>query len=172
VRLFRELLARGPARAKPASVNPLNPRHLTLLRIHYSIAALLLLAALITGDMVLARRGWWPAGIASGAGAFLLLVSVVLLPRRRYRAWGFEEGEDELTVKHGLMIRKRTIVPFGRVQHIDVAQGPIQRMLGLATLVLNTAGTRGAAVRLPGLLHAEAETMRDHIRAKIRQDLM
>jgi membrane protein YdbS with pleckstrin-like domain len=69
------------------------------------------------------------------------LAAVALLPGRRYRAWGFAEGEDELTVKHGLMIRKVTIVPFGRVQHIDVAQGPIQRMLGLATLVLNTAGT-------------------------------
>jgi membrane protein YdbS with pleckstrin-like domain len=58
------------------------------------------------------------------------------------------------------------------VQHIDVAQGPIQRMLGLATLVLNTAGTRGAAVRLPGLLHGQAEGMREQIRGKIRQDLM
>jgi membrane protein YdbS with pleckstrin-like domain len=94
------------------------------------------------------------------------------LPGRRYRAWGFAAGEDELTVKHGLMIRKVTIVPFGRVQHIDVAQGPVQRMLGLATLVLNTAGTRGAAVRLPGLLHPQAEEMREQIRSKIRQDLM
>ena len=153
-------------------MNPLEPRHLTLLRIHYGLAALLLLAALVAGDLILARRGWWPAGVASGAGAFLLLVAVALLPGRRYRAWGYQEGEDELVVKHGLMVRQLTVVPFGRVQHIDVAQGPIQRMLGLATLVLNTAGTRGAAVRLPGLLHAQAETMRDHIRAKIRQDLM
>jgi hypothetical protein len=153
-------------------VNPLQPRHLTLLRIHYGLAALLLLAGIIYGDGVLARQDWWPAGVASGAGAFLLLIAVVLLPARRYRAWGYEEGEDELVVKHGLMVRKLTVVPFGRVQHIDVAQGPVQRMLGLATLVLNTAGTRGAAVRLPGLLHPQAETMRDHIRAKIRQDLM
>jgi membrane protein YdbS with pleckstrin-like domain len=153
-------------------VNPLNPRHLTLLRIHYAIAALLLLAAVVVGDVMLARPRWLPTGAASGAGALLLLIATLLLPGRRYRAWGYHEGEDELVVKHGLMIRKRTIVPFGRVQHIDVAQGPIQRMLGLATLVLNTAGTRGAAVKLPGLLHAQAETMRDHIRAKIRQDLM
>ena len=153
-------------------MNPLHPRHLTLLRIHYGLAALLLLGVCVFGDPMLARRGWWPAGVASGAGGFLLLIAVALLPGRRYRSWGFEEGEDELIVRHGLMVRKLTVVPFGRVQHIDVAQGPIQRMLGLATLVLNTAGTRGAAVRLPGLLHAQAETMRDHIRAKIRQDLM
>lgn len=153
-------------------MNALQPRHLTLLRIHFGLAALLLLVGIVAADVILAGRGWWPAGPVSGAGAFLLLLAIVLMPRRRYRAWGFEEGEDELIVKHGLMVRKLTIVPFGRVQHIDVAQGPVQRMLGLATLVLNTAGTRGSAVRLPGLLPAQAETMRDHIRAKIRQDLM
>ena len=153
-------------------MNPLHPRQLTLLRIHYAVGALVLLALLVFGDLVAARRGWWPAGWASGAGALALIAAVALLPGRRYRAWGFAAGEDELTVKHGLMIRKVTIVPFGRVQHIDVAQGPIQRMLGLATLVLNTAGTRGAAVRLPGLLHGQAEEMRDQIRGKIRQDLM
>ena len=154
-------------------MNPLHPRHLTLLRIHYAIGALVLLVLLVIGDFALARQvRWWPFGWGSGAGALLLIVAVILMPGRRYRAWGFAAGEDELTVQHGLMIRSVTIVPFGRVQHIDVAQGPIQRMLGLATLVLNTAGTRGAAVRLPGLLHAQAEEMREQIRGKIRQDLM
>ena len=69
------------------------------------------------------------------------------------------------------MTRIRTVVPFGRVQHIDVAQGPIERSFGLATLILHTAGTRGASVPLPGLLFDEAERMRDRIRVKIRQDL-
>jgi hypothetical protein len=66
----------------------------------------------------------------------------------------------------------RTVVPFGRVQHIDTTQGPIERRLGLATLILHTAGTRSAAVSLPGLREADAEQMRDRIRAKIRQDLV
>lgn len=153
-------------------MNPLHPRHLTLLRIHYAIGALVLLVLIIAGDFAAVRQPWWPKGWASGAGALVLLGCVLVLPGRRYRSWGYAAGEDELTVKHGLMIRKVTIVPFGRVQHIDVAQGPIQRMLGLATLVLNTAGTRGAAVRLPGLLHPQAEDMRNQIRGKIRQDLM
>ncbi len=108
----------------------------------------------------------------AGGGVVLLLLAVWLLPRRRYKAWGYRMGEDELVVKHGLMVRKNTVVPFGRVQHIDIAQGPLQRAMKLATLVLNTAGTRGSAVKLPGLLPAEAEAMRDHVRSQIRQDLM
>ena len=95
-----------------------------------------------------------------------------VLPVRRYRGWGYREGEDEIEIRRGLLIRVRTIVPFGRVQHIDVAQGPIQRMFGLGTLILHTAGTHGASVPLPGLPVAEAEAMRDRIRAKIRQDLV
>jgi hypothetical protein len=153
-------------------VTPLNPRHLTLLRIRFALAALILLAGLVWGDIELARRDWLPGGVAAGTGAVLLLLGVWLLPRRRYGAWGFVQGEDELTVKHGLMVRKLTVVPFGRVQHTDVTQGPLQRMLGLATLVLNTAGTLGSSVKLPGLLHADAEAMRDHVRRQIRQDLM
>ena len=153
-------------------MTPLDPRHLVLLRIHFAIFGLVLLGCLATTDLLWAPRAWPPAGWPSGAGVVLLILLVWLFPLRRYRAWGFQRGEDELIVKHGLMVRKLTVVPFGRVQHIDIAQGPLQRVLGLATLVLNTAGTRGAAVKLPGLDHREAEALRDHVRGQIRQDLM
>jgi uncharacterized protein len=153
-------------------VTPLDPKHLTLLRLRFAIGAVAALPFLVWLDVTLAERGLIRPWLVAGAGAVLLLLLVVTSPGRRYRAWAYTLGEDELAVRHGLMIRKLTIVPFGRVQHIDVAQGPLQRMLGLATLVLNTAGTRGAAVKLPGLLPREAEAMREHVRGKIRQDLM
>lgn len=153
-------------------MTPLHPRHLTLLRIRYTLIAAVLLAAVVWGDFELAQREWLPFGAGTGLGIVLLLLGGWRLPRRRYDAWGYEQGEDELTVRHGLLVRKLTIVPFGRVQHTDVTQGPIQRMLGLATLVLNTAGTLGSSVKLPGLLHAQAEALRDHVRGQIRQDLM
>lgn len=149
----------------------LDPKQLWILHIRFAIAGLILAPALIWGDIELARRGWAPGGVAAGAGALLILAAIWLMPRRRYWAWGFRLAEDELVVKHGLLVRRVTVVPFGRVQHIDIGQGPLERMFGLATLVLNTAGTRGSAIRLPGLPHDDAERMRDHIRAKIRQDL-
>lgn len=153
-------------------MTPLHPRHLTLLRIRSALFALVLLALLIWGDLELTRREWVPGGVTTGVGVLLLLLGIWLLPRRRYEAWAFLQGEDELTVRHGMMVRKLTVVPFGRVQHTDVTRGPLQRMLGLATLVLNTAGTLGSSVKLPGLLHADAEAMRDHVRGQIRQDLV
>ncbi|HEY0115932.1 MAG TPA: PH domain-containing protein [Allosphingosinicella sp.] len=153
-------------------MTPLHPNHLWVLRIRFAIAGLVLTPGLVWGDVTLALEGYAPAGVVILAGEVLILALIWLMPRRRYRAWGYSQSEDELVVKHGLLVRKLTVVPFGRVQHIDIAQAPLERMFGLATLVLNTAGTRGAAVRLPGLLHHDAETMRDQIRAKIRQDLL
>ena len=80
-------------------------------------------------------------------------------------------SEDELHVQRGLWTRERTVVPFGRVQHIDVTQGPLERRFGIGTLILHTAGTRGSAVQLPGLAFEQAGQMRDVIREQIRQDL-
>lgn len=157
-------------------MTPLEPRQLALLRIRFLIAVLIAIGLVAFGETWLLRQPWKPAfltpWLATGIVASVTIAATMILPRRRYRAWGYEQREDELIVKHGNLIRQITVVPFGRVQHIDIAQGPLQRALGLATLVLNTAGTRGAAVKLPGLLPAQAEDMRDHIRGKIRQDMV
>lgn len=152
-------------------MTPLHPSYLSVLRLRYAIFGLMLLPALAWADFTIAGEYGSPFGAPTAAGAILIAAAAWLLPIRRYRAWGHRRSEDELVVKHGLLVREVTVVPFGRVQHIDIAQGPIERMFGLATLVLNTAGTRGASVNLPGLLQEEAEALRDHVRAKIRQDL-
>ena len=118
----------------------------------------------------LGRFGDTPVPPLALPGAVLLLGGsprCSCSPPRRYRAWGYDEGEDELAIRRGLLVRVRTIVPFGRVQHIDVAQGPIERRFGLATLILHTAGTRGAAVPLPGLLRHDG---RGDARPDPRQD--
>jgi len=153
-------------------MTPLHPRQLKLMRIRGALGALVAVGLAFAADIVLDQEGLALPGIVTGPVVSLTLLALVFLPRRRYRAWGYREDEDELHVRHGLLMRVRTIVPFGRVQHIDISHGPVERRLGLATLTLHTAGTRTASVSLPGLLEAEAEQMRDRIRAKIRQDLV
>jgi membrane protein YdbS with pleckstrin-like domain len=151
---------------------PLHEDQLTVMRIRTSIyTAVLALAALVAGLAFLVETPVLSLGPAGGL-ALLGAFSALVLAPRRYRAWGYHEGEDELAIRRGLWVRTRTIVPFGRVQHIDLSQGPIERPFGLATLILHTAGTRGATVALPGLEQEQAERMRDRIRAKIRQDLL
>lgn len=79
---------------------------------------------------------------------------------------------DRLRVVRGILFRSDTIVPFGRVQHIDVNQGPIERFYDIATLTLHTAGTHNASVNLPGLEHSLAMTMREDIRAHIKREML
>jgi hypothetical protein len=141
------------------------------MRVRAAAASVVPLFAAVMLDLGPLRETLVPAGLVPAAVAALALVATLVLPKRRYRAWGYDEGEDELHIRRGLLVRTRTIVPFGRVQHIDLSQGPVERRFGVATLILHTAGTRGAAVPLPGLAQDEAERMRDRIRAKIRQEL-
>ena len=70
----------------------------------------------------------------------------------------------------GLLFRSDTVVPFGRVQHIDVDRGPLERYYDLSTLTLHTAGSHNASVHLPGLNHDDALAMRETIRAHIKRE--
>ncbi len=155
-----------------AAMTPLHPNQIKVLRVRVALTMLFLVAVAAAADVLLLREVPVPLGLVTAAAALIALLATIWLPGRRYRAWGYIEGEDELHIRSGLWTRVRTAVPFGRVQHIDISQGPIERVYGLATLILNTAGTRGASVPLPGLLQPEAERMRDRIRVQIRQDLL
>jgi uncharacterized protein len=156
--------------AEPA-MTPLDPRQIKVLRARLLIVTLVLTVAAVLICLGPLRTTPIPLGVLPGTVAALGLLASLILPQRRYRAWGYREEEEELHVRHGLLVRVQTAVPFARVQHIDLAQGPIERRYGLARLILHTAGTRGASIPLPGLAREEAEAMRDRIRAKIREDL-
>ncbi len=153
-------------------MTPLEAEQVDVLFIRTALIAAAFVIAALALDAGVAGPLPWPRWLLSGLVAVLAILLVAVFPRRRWRGWGYREGEDEIEIRHGRLIRVRTIVPFGRVQHIDVAQGPIQRLYGLGTLILHTAGTHGASVPLPGLAMDTAEAMRDRIRARIRQDLL
>ena len=154
-----------------APLTPLHPNHVKALRLTGIVLAVPATIAALVGALV-PRLGF---GIVYPALALFPLIGVIFwliqaLPWRRYAARGYVMGEDRLRVVRGIFWRRDTIVPFGRVQHIDVERGPIERYYGLATLHLHTAGTHNATVSLPGLAEADALAMREAIRAKIRRD--
>ena len=150
---------------------PLDRGQLSVLRIRALLTVLTLIAALLAIDAGPLRQTSIPFGVVSGPAAFLLILAALLSPGRRYRSWGYSAGEEELHIQYGLWTKVRTIVPFGRVQHIDVSQGPLERRFGVGRLILHTAGTRSSSVALPGLAFEEAGRLRDLIRSHIRQDL-
>ena len=113
-----------------------------------------------------------PFGIITGVAALLALFIIIRIPLARYNARGYQISRDRLRVVRGIMWRSDTIVPFGRIQHIDVDQGPIERALDIATMTLHTAGSHNASVSLPGLGHELAVQMREEIREHIKRESM
>lgn len=100
--------------------------------------------------------------------AIVALVATLLAPQRIYRRLGYALDDRLLRVVRGWLVHTDTVVPFVRVQHIDVAQGPIDKLFGLASLVVHTAGTHNSVVVLPGLTPETAAAIRDRIRAAMR----
>ncbi len=82
----------------------------------------------------------------------------------RYRRWGYEIRDDSLYLERGVLTEVRTIVPLVRIQHVDSSRTPIERILGLASAVVYTAGSRGADVRIPGLTRTTAQTVQEQLK--------
>jgi membrane protein YdbS with pleckstrin-like domain len=149
---------------------PLEPGQLKAMRISAAITGVIALVMAIGADIALSVRTETPFGLVTVPAALLLLYFAFVSPGRRFKRWGYAKTEDELHVAHGVLVHTETSVAFHRVQHIDVAQGPIERMCGVWELVLNTSGTSNSQIRLPGLSRATAEALRDEIRQHIRSD--
>lgn len=150
----------------PLSLAPLDRRFVTVLRWRSAVAALVVLAVAGVGEAIVYRQDW-PNGIAAGVAVLIAFWLVAIAPPRRFAHWGFALDDRELHIAHGWLTRVHTIVPIGRVQHIDLTQGPIERGCGVATLVLHTAGTDHSLVTVPGLAREQAEAVRDRIRSAI-----
>lgn len=100
---------------------------------------------------------------ALGFGVLVFIIGVVHLIYR-YRVWQFEVREEELYIRRGVFTQVRTLVPYVRVQHVDSRRSPMDRALGLASVVVYTAGSRGADVTIPGLTPARATELQQRLR--------
>ena len=83
---------------------------------------------------------------------------------RNYDSWGYAERGADLLVTHGVMWRRLVVVPYGRMQLVDVTAGPVERKFGISTLRLHTASA-GTDARIHGLTAAEATRLRDRLAA-------
>ncbi len=127
----------------------------------YEVGAASLAAAAAAGATALL------AGSTAAAGAAVACVLVLggLADRfagRRVRAWAYAERADDLLVGRGVMFRRMSVIPYGRMQYVEVTAGPFERAFGLATVQMHTAAAASDA-RIPGLTAAEAGRLRDQL---------
>ncbi len=164
-------LAQTPS---PATAEMLDDTQLTQLHPNYKkvvrISTALFCVPFLVAALIVEATGALPAALVITPVTVLALVLIFCLPTRRYQARGYDMSTDRLRVVRGILFRSDTVVPFGRVQHIDVNQGPLERFYDIATLTLHTAGMHGAKVELPGLQHSLAMEMREEIRSHIKRE--
>lgn len=138
-----------------------SPRLLSLWRGISAVIVAVLTAVLAVAAGLLVGVAAAAAAIAAGG---VLLAVLWMTAARRYRAWGYAERADDLLVRRGVVLRRLSVVPYGRMQFVDVTSGPLDRRLGLATVFLHTAAAATDA-RIPGLVQAEATRLRDRLTA-------
>jgi membrane protein YdbS with pleckstrin-like domain len=84
---------------------------------------------------------------------------------RQVGGWGYAERSDDLLVRRGVAFRTVVVVPYGRMQYVDVYAGPVDRLFGLAKVQLHTASARSDAY-IPGLTPQEAARLRDRLASR------
>ncbi|WP_067498577.1 PH domain-containing protein [Actinoplanes sp. TFC3] len=135
--------------------------------------------SLITVELI-GLAGWTVAALAVFAAVWiwtgywlwpvLIVVELALaawraiVTFRAVKAWGYAERDNDLLVRHGLVIRRLSIVPYARMQFVDVTAGPLERAFKLATVQLHTAAAASDA-KIPGLPPDEAARLRDRLTA-------
>ena len=153
---------RRPGRSDPAAPAPGACRHGTGLG--FAIPGAIVLATLSQAVLD------WPWFLLALAGALAGLLLGGTLGLRRHRRIGWKLDQDGFATRRGGLWRNETLVPVSRVQHLDLERGPLERQLGLATLVVHTAGTRMAAVKLPLLALEDAQALRALLARQVETD--
>ncbi len=143
----------------------LSPKLIVARRLILALFAAVVLIAAIVVAVTPAPR-WIPALIAVAAVAILVIGWPWV--GRRVRSWGYAERDDDLVVGSGIWFRRLVVVPYGRLQFVDVTAGPLDRAFGLTSVQLHTAAATSDAA-IPGLAPEVAAQLRDRLAAKGEQ---
>lgn len=151
-------------------LHPVQPSYQRLLKLEWWLTALVLAA--FTGALI-----YFVPSLHEGlkwlylVAAYLLIVGMLLLPVLvSFPFLSYAVREKDVILQKGWIIRSLKICPFNRIQNCSLKTGPLERRFGLASLVIYTAGSDGADLRIPGLLQEEADRLRHYILQQIHAE--
>lgn len=147
-------------------MNRLHPQIVLAWRLSGLLTALLVTAIVAALDsLVLAPQGLTLIAptVIVGLTAIIGITLALIWPGLRYRHWRWQIESDRVLIERGVLWRSRSLIPRVRIQHVDTRTSPLQRWLGLSSLIIYTAGTRGADVEIPGLTADDAEALREEL---------
>lgn len=156
-----------PASWVQGAAGPFEPAGIRYTRVSGSLAVVRLITAAIflvpplIAAVVLAVVVH-PAFWALGGLLALLIVWIGWLVPRQVGSIGYAERDDDLLIRKGILFRQLTVVPYGRMQFVDVKAGPLMRLFRIAQVQLHTASATTDA-SIPGLRPQEADRLRDRL---------
>lgn len=162
----------GHARRMTAPESPRPPQRLAARVVPYWIFGDGMTSIVLTGLAWFLGRPWladnwdqWSPALDNVLLGLCLgsLSMALLIPPLNYARWRYGFVGDLLLMRYGILFVEERAVPVRRMQHVDLVRGPIERLFGLATLVVFTAGNEGSAFRVPGLPVDVARELRDRI---------
>jgi membrane protein YdbS with pleckstrin-like domain len=141
-------------------------KYLTVIVINEIISCVIWTAVLCV-PLVLRLLGiWsWPwmwLAVALPVLSVAWTVLELILAPRRARARGYSEREEDLLVRRGVMWHRITVVPYGRMQYVEVSSGPWDRLFGLAKVELHTASA-ATDVKIEGISQHDAARLREEL---------
>lgn len=153
---------------EPEEFHHLDPKVVALWRVQAAISwatmlVLLAIPAALVGFLTEFPGARGLAAVAWGLVLLLAVYFVAIVPGRRYR-WSLWRVDGRVVeIRRGRVFRSAHLIPLSRLQHVDLQSDPFERMFGLSTLVLHTAGTHQASLSLSGLATKDAEGLRDRL---------
>lgn len=148
----------APAGVEFTGVSP------ALVRVRVALVLVWLGGPAVIGGVIAALIGATWLWVATAVLAAFLLWALWLVPRQ-VRAIGYAERDDDLLVRKGILFRSLVVVPYGRMQFVDLQAGPVARAFGIASVQLHTASAATDA-SIPGLPAAEAARLRDQLASR------
>ena len=137
---------------------PLQRRYV-IARTAITAALTLVVAVAATATVLVVAPETWRQGLI----AVVLLPGMPLLTYLSCNRRGYALRKHDIALRKGVFWQRQVIQPFVRIQHIELARGPIEKRLELAGLRIFSAGTGAETMTIPGLNLATAQRIRSHL---------
>lgn len=105
-----------------------------------------------------------------GLGYFIFSALLIFMARYYFHKKQYRLFDKNITYREGVLVHNETVVPFSRIQHVEIDEGPIERYFSLATLSIYTAGDSGKDLKISGLLLLDAQEIKDYITNYIKDE--
>jgi membrane protein YdbS with pleckstrin-like domain len=152
-------------RYEEASLTPVSDLYWRVILINLAIT-ILVVGAIIAGILLIAGASR-SIFLTAGVLFILLFGGIYLLQKQAFRRRGYAVRQHDIIYRRGTIGTKTTVIPFQRIQHVNVNEGLFSRAYGLAQLQIFTAGGAGSDIRISGLLREDAAKIKELILNKV-----